>query len=256
MGSSIQSSMGIPKPHKSSVLRVRKRRNGPWHDPCGRILQLETRASSGFTLVEIAVTSAIILVLALLLVSTAFSLLERSKASVCAGRLRNLYVLLQSCASDNGGYLPWYEREKGMNGIWWWRAYQFHKLSPAEASKVFTCPSCSEPRVFQKVAFNYTYNKALGYHNTVGATSGTWTYPQVNFWTANNPARIPMVADNPRPPGDNAAGFEGGNRVATNISEAHVNKTIGNMIMLDGHLEQINAAVAASNNFNWPATNN
>lgn len=257
----------VPWPPRCRIIplspRARERRNGIRHSPCGGIPQSAACTPSGlpaqppgFTLVEIAVASAIIFILAALLISTASSLLERSRASICAGRLRNLYVLLQSYAADNGGYLPWYEREKGMNGIWWWRTYQFHKLSPAEASKIFTCPSCSEPRIYQKVAFNYAYNKLLGYHDTAGGPDGIWQYPQVNFWTANNAARIPVLADNPKTPGDNAPGFEGGNRAATNISKAHVNETIGNMIMLDGHLEQINAAVAASNNFNWRATNN
>jgi prepilin-type N-terminal cleavage/methylation domain-containing protein/prepilin-type processing-associated H-X9-DG protein len=66
----------------------------------------ERRNKSGFTLVEVSVVGAIIVILAALLVPVAGRFSIKASSAQSASNLRAIHIAIMSYANDNGGYLP------------------------------------------------------------------------------------------------------------------------------------------------------
>lgn len=76
---------------------------------------------SGFSLVELMVVLGIVAILATLIFPTAQNALERSRATKCAGNLRQLGIAFTLYAQENNGYLPPVKESGALSALSWYR---------------------------------------------------------------------------------------------------------------------------------------
>ncbi|MGE9292600.1 MAG: prepilin-type N-terminal cleavage/methylation domain-containing protein [Puniceicoccales bacterium] len=123
----------------------------------------------GFTLTELLVVMAVILVLLTILIPAASKIREKANASKCTSNLRQIGVLFHSYALDNDGYLPYTVSRETMRS--WDYALLLYAVSEEEALAVgnaqelpheaFSCPSASKIARGTMSASSYAANLNL-----------------------------------------------------------------------------------------------
>jgi prepilin-type N-terminal cleavage/methylation domain-containing protein/prepilin-type processing-associated H-X9-DG protein len=134
---------------------------------------------TGFTLVEMLVTIAILSVLAVLLISSEKSIVASSKQVKCHSNLRQLGAGLLLACNENGGKLPWLLNGDSEPATFW------HAMEPYIESKwregfafsdgVWRCPMVTDAQITAILPGN-TYWNLGGY----GVVEGT-LFTQPNF---------------------------------------------------------------------------
>jgi prepilin-type processing-associated H-X9-DG protein/prepilin-type N-terminal cleavage/methylation domain-containing protein len=113
------------------------------------------RKHSAFTLVEILIVVAVVLVIAALLFPVFNRVREKGKQAACQSNLRQLYIGLQQYVQDNDSRQPPWD---------WRRGIESYVKSPG----VFTCPSFPQP-IYTPERGTETgeYNFWIGFLNTL-----------------------------------------------------------------------------------------
>lgn len=216
--------------------------------------------TDGFSLLEIMLVIAIIFILAVMGSAVFSKMSERANSAACVQNLKNIHALTSLTMMDNNGAIPWYDKSKsGYNGLWWHQIYQSSGMKPEELSKIFTCPTSKKLGKLRQIPLpggkfleiNYVYNKRLGYNDGSGYLAN---YTLKKLQVLRRPAALPIVADASHNIGDNAWGFDEWNQVYS----AHRGETYGNVLFLDGHVEQIQkpaSGQAVEGNYDLKATN-
>lgn len=191
----------------------------------------KSRACTGFTQVEMLAVFFIIAVLAVLLLASVNWAVEKSKAAICVGNLRQIGMDGRRLANDNDGYFP--GATNGSVGSTWW-----YKIGSEDGFKSFNqymlCPSDKKPIVTTfnyegqkiEVKFSYRWNQRLGRRGG----DGHWLFPQVKLHLIANASVCPMAAD---------WGLDSVLGLINSGSLPSIHKDSGNMLFVDGHVERI-----------------
>ena len=107
---------------------------GPTH---AAFLGMPTRTASGFTLIELLVVTAIIAVLASLLLPAISSIRSAARSTGCLSHLRQIGSAITAYASDNEGQLPCGTYTDGSN----WGTRVLEQLDVDISSGLLRCPS-------------------------------------------------------------------------------------------------------------------
>ena len=144
-----------------------------------------------FTLVEMCIVLAIVMILAALLLGVIGRLREKSRQTTCQSNLHQLYLGLTQYVSDNDSQFPNFPQKK-------------EKLMPyLKSAQVYICPSVSRPFPpdFAAQDNGQDYDFALGWFHTlnfVPSPSGGLPVPQltgVNEAAIIDTASIPVLSD-------------------------------------------------------------
>lgn len=198
-----------------------------------------------FTLVEILVVLAIVVILIVLLFPQVNSLREKSLMAKCTGNLRQTGVVFRNYASehsnsvrflrDGAGYLMWFIALRDQAGF-----------SDEEALKIFSCPATPKPPNNFRW---FCYGMRLGYltipivkdpgfpivREKLGSTYG------FNLSTVENPSKFFLMADSATTTGRQTFRIvQLTSYAGSGASLRHRGRT--NVLFLDGHIESMGAA--------------
>ena len=166
------------------------------HQPCLPILgappaRLNTQRTAAFTLVELLVVTAIIVVLAALLMPALSKAQDRSRTAVCASNLRQIGMATSGYVSDYNGFLPTYS---GLS-TWPYSPNWMVVLRPY-INKQYFCADVGgpvgsgDPKVARNIAMCPAYNSlsmvALGAGLPCRAQYWTYTTYGMNLHLASN----------------------------------------------------------------------
>ena len=138
---------------------------------------------NGYTLTELMVTIAIIVVLSSIAVPVSLSMVEKSRQATCVGNLRQIGAGLQLYLGDNSDYLP--ELALGRTSKTSDEpVLETVLLGYVESEEVFHCPS--DKTEFEKTGGSYNWN----------VTQNGRRIDQLSFLgNEQRPERIPLVSD-------------------------------------------------------------
>ncbi|MES2982799.1 MAG: type II secretion system protein [Verrucomicrobiota bacterium] len=138
---------------------------------------------NGFTLMELLITIAVIVVLSGIAVPVSISMIEKSRQTKCLGNLRQIGVGLQMYLADNADYLP--ELALGRSSKTSQEpVLETVLLGYVENEEVFHCPS--DKTEFRKSGCSYNWNITQ---------NGRHIDDLSFFGNDNRPERIPLVSD-------------------------------------------------------------
>lgn len=187
--------------------------------------------SKGFSLLEIMVAIAVLLVVALLATPVYRGMSERTRSLHCQQQLRELWgALNQYIGEHNGQFIPIDDKEGRFNGTvptWGpsWAEY-FARFYFNGSKKVLHCPS--RPEEWSNAAGyypDYAYNQRL---------------PQANYFVTlsavTRPAETVVFADIGRLSGGKRVGGIYSMAAPDHIHYRHTDQT-ANAVYVDGHVE-------------------
>lgn len=229
-------------------------------DPCPRqlgILPGMGRGGAGFTLVEVLVTTAVILVLGVLLFAQSGKLFRTASRSECAANLRTIGSGFHLYASEHGGMLPPASHPVLGKFSALLAPYTVSMLSDVQAAEVFYCPE--NVRLDSPPAEGYTRGSVSGYKGWGGYFFGylinTSFFPVNGTGAPDNPNRVALArASKPAqtvalmdmmtrgpsvtaPPTSSLAGARYFDPANPAFSLGRIHNESGNILFLDGHVQ-------------------
>lgn len=161
-----------------------------------------------FSMVEILVTTAIMGVLAALVMSGLKGVTNRGKDAKCISNLRQISAGLVTYIAENDGYMPRptiKAAESGLAGDQMWSKLlgpylpQRGNSLTAQQNKVFICPSAKYSGVqLNDISSTYNCSAALFYFSptaSAAATGSATSGPARAFVTLERPAQTILVAE-------------------------------------------------------------
>lgn len=205
-----------------------------------------SRSAKAFSLVELLVVMAIIMVLAAMLIPAAKNALQRSYSMRCASNLRQIGTAIQSYAADNDNFIvPW---RLGNGGSSYWSALLMPYLgssyppalpSAVSANSVFVCPvkkangnGITEYNV-GTIWSRYNINLHIA-ENALGTSSGSATFRKVRMSQVNL-SKTYILMDLFGPGGGGYWCLSSGE-----LTYPHSGKI--NVLFLDNHIEALDQA--------------
>jgi prepilin-type processing-associated H-X9-DG protein/prepilin-type N-terminal cleavage/methylation domain-containing protein len=212
-----------------------------------------------FSMVEILVTTAIMGVLAALLVGGMKGAADRGKEAKCVAGLRQIGVGIMNYVGDNNGFLPRptiKAEESGLGGDQMWSKQlgpylpQRSNSATAPQNLVFVCPA-ADYQGYGTVNISSTYNSSsVGFHFTSSTSTGSASSgPARSLGSVENPSKTILVAEG-KQAGSAAsctsslnwtqasADLEAGSPAQTaNLDFRHADKM--NVLYCDGHVGTI-----------------
>jgi prepilin-type processing-associated H-X9-DG protein/prepilin-type N-terminal cleavage/methylation domain-containing protein len=170
-----------------------------------RLTLSEVRFRRAFTMVEILVSTAIMGVLAALLVSGLKGAVNKGKEAKCIAGLRQIGVGTMNYIGENNGFLPRptiKAAESGLPGDQMWSKQlgpylpQRGSTATAQQNIVFVCPA-AKYQGFSTANLSSTYNaSAAGYYFSSPTTTGSGTTgPARSSASLEYPSRTILVAE-------------------------------------------------------------
>lgn len=144
---------------------------------------MKAKRQSGFTLTELLITIAVIVVLSGIAVPVSISMIEKSRQSKCLGNLRQIGVGLQMYLDDNNDHLPVLaigrDSKNSPEPV-----LETVLLGYVESEEVFECPS--DKTEFRKSGSSYNWN----------ITQNGRHISELSFFGIDDrPEIIPLVSD-------------------------------------------------------------
>lgn len=203
------------------------------HRPCLAPLQVKR----GFTLVELLVVLAIIVLLAAILLPAWGAYREKANATACGSNLRSLYVALSMYNSDHnqipkqpgppGKAVPWMVALKPYLNL------KDH-LDPPGVNWQLVCPSARKYVTSDWLWWNSTY--AANWHAAVDCSEQVWSFPARNLALQQKPSETLAFFDYVpgfRTPND----FE--QRQISQKDQIFRHSGKMNAVFLDGHVKRL-----------------
>lgn len=202
-----------------------------------------------FSLVEMLVTVAIILVLGTLLLPVAKAISDRAKAERCVSNLRNIGVMMQNYAADHNMWLSFMRDGSPTKDMWYDELRGHAGLTAAEARKAFGCPALPSEDVTAWYCYGMRLGKMPPNATDPGNTSrpggsGSAGFYEFSILKIPNPSRFFLMADSFIAAGSNA-GKQSFRIIPPAIySNAGIHLRHGhraNTLFLDSHVETLGA---------------
>ncbi|MBC2603385.1 prepilin-type N-terminal cleavage/methylation domain-containing protein [Puniceicoccus vermicola] len=208
----------------------------PWVKVCPipRIFPLRSSLSrDGFTLIELLAVIAILGVLTSILIPAIGSIRSGAKSSQCRSNLRQIHGGVILYATENEGWLPPNEDDRG-HGAWWKQIYPAYIDGPG----VFLCPADETEGISDENA-DLAWNGKLSY----GAMGNDDPYAKQGVMDKklsmfSEPSISVMLVDAHREGRQLAKSwFYNWPRYSPDIVPAHGDKV--NLAFVDGHVEDL-----------------
>lgn len=150
-------------------------------------------ARSGFTLLELLVVVAVVLVLAGLLFPVASSMQDSAKDSKCLSNLRSIVTAAHAYANENNGFFPKAFDRNQPGALQFWHAQLLPYLDDgnSEGSEVFLCPHNEVKVTASRYACTYSVHPGLMPQNP----PLQWFVGPLPRQAVPRPSQIILVAD-------------------------------------------------------------
>lgn len=169
---------------------------------------LFSRRHRAFSMVEILVTTAIMGILAALVMSGLKGVTNRGKEAKCISNLRQISAGFLTYVGENNGYMPRptiKASESGLGGDQMWSKQlgpylpQRGNSATAQQNKVFICPSAQYTGVqLNDISSTYNCSAALFYFSPTASSTATGSAtsgPARSFVGLDRPAQTILVAE-------------------------------------------------------------
>jgi len=144
------------------------------------------KTSTGFSLIELLVSMAIIAILAALILAGLSRAKESGRATSCRGNLHQIGIALQMYVQDNRNRMPtMYDQSAGSNFQTNTTAINYVLSNQLGSLQVLRCPS-DNAQIFQTTGSSYAWNNLVNNQNA----------DQLQIMAASYPATIiPLIFD-------------------------------------------------------------
>lgn len=220
-----------------------------------------------FSMVELLVATAIMGVLAALLMSGLSGLTNKGKKAKCVSNLRQIGVGLMTYAAENNGDLPWATvkpntdlgQSLGLSADYMWSKQvgpylpQRGQSLTAQQNEVFVCPSARFTGYSTKtISSTYNSSSTLFYFtssSSLGAAGADLSTPKRKLASVENPTRTILVAEGKQSAGGGAcASSVRWDQALADLQSASPNQTLYldyrhdgtmNVAYADGHVGSV-----------------
>lgn len=192
------------------------------------------KTGKNFTLLELLVTIAIIMILASLLLPALRTVKEKSKAIVCSGNLMNIGKTVMLYSSDyNEWVLPC--RMGSATGVWWmasvWAYLSGNRASSTDGN-ILVCPAGKyEAWEYYSYYSSYGYNERCGHELDAASVPA---YGFVKMTKVRFQTKALLITDQKNKTASNPLRWDG-DLFTVRIDRRHAGGS--NLLFLDGHVQ-------------------
>lgn len=163
------------------------------------------RLSSGFSLIEILITIAVVVILATIMIAVVGKSGRSAQRAQCASNLRQIHAAIMLYANDNQGYIVLGHSDEPGNAVVWSNGWHKDRWeSPLAAyvggkdawGKIVVCPANRTDMPVEASPRGWNVKNDYGYPYIVNYNvMSPYGYPRRNYADITSPSRTVMVTD-------------------------------------------------------------